>query len=313
MFISTEVGLPLSRRELLILLPALAFASGSQEPHIQFPVEPRARLAVTSWPFRVYIESPTNRGRKPGAPGMDLKEFPGFVVEKFGVHNINPLADHFHSTDDAYLAVFREAVDKAGSHLVDLGLAGRYFYEADPIDRQSAVEYGCKWIDIAVKIGSPSVRQHLQLRHGQKPDIGIAAESLGRLAEYGAKRNIVVNLENDNATAEDPFLIVSVIEKVNSPYLRALPDFGNSLGGHDESYNERAVKAMLGLAWNMCHVKDSVEGENGQMKKVDLARMFSLAKQSSYRGYYSMEFDTNAGDPIAGTQRLVQESLQYLA
>jgi sugar phosphate isomerase/epimerase len=309
---STEVILPLSRRDLLILLPAFALADGSPEPHIQFPSKPRDRLAVTSWPFRTYIESPTNRGRKASVPGMDLKNFPAFVVEKFGLHNINPLADHFSSTDDAYLAGFRAAVEKADSHLVDLGLAGRYFYDPDATTRQSAVDYGRKWIDIAVKIGSPSVRQHLQVRRGHKPDPATGAEGLRQLAEYGAKRNIVINLENDNATAEDPFLLVAMIEKVNSPYLRALPDFGNSLIGHDEEYNERGVEAMLGHAWNMCHVKDSVEGEDGQMKKVDLARMFGLAKQSSYRGYYSMEFDTDAGDPIAGTQNLVQESLQYL-
>jgi len=302
----------LSRRNLLMLLPAFTLGKGWPEPKMQFPSQPRDRLAVTSWPFRTYIESPTNRGRKTSVPGMDLKNFPAFVVEKFGVRNINPLADHFSSTDDAYLAAFREAVDKAHSHLVDLGLAGKYFYDPDASTRQSAVEYGRKWIDIAVKIGSPSVRQHLQVRHQQKPDAATAAEGLRQLAEYGAKRNIVINLENDNPTAEDPFLLVAVIEKVNNPYLRALPDFGNSLIGHDEEYNARAVKAMLGHAWNMCHVKDSVEGENGQMRKVDLARMFGLAKQSSYRGYYSMEFDTDAGDPIAGTQKLVQQSLQYL-
>ena len=77
---------------------------------------------------------------------------------------------------------------------------------------------------------------------------------------------------------------------MNNSYLRALPNFANSLGEHDENYNERGVKAMLAHAWNMCHVKDSVEGEKGQRKTVDLARMFALAEQGSYRGYYSMEF-----------------------
>ncbi|MDQ2842731.1 MAG: sugar phosphate isomerase/epimerase [Acidobacteriota bacterium] len=241
-----------------------------------------------------------------------MKEFPAFVVEKFDVRNINPLATHFSSTDAAYLHAFREAVDKAGSHLVDLGLGGRNFYEPDPAARQSALDYGRKWIDIAVTIGSPSVRQHLAVKKGEKPDVATAADGLGQLAEYGAKRNIVVNLENDNAIAEDPFVLVAVIEKVNSPYLRALPDFGNSLIGHDREYNERAVKAMFGHAWNMCHVKDVVERDKGQLEKIDLGTMFELAKQSSYSGYYSMEYEIDAGDPIAGTQKLVKESLQYL-
>lgn len=304
--------MPLSRRDLLIFLPAFAFAKRLQEPRLQFPRTPRDRLALTSWPFRTYMDSPTNHARKASVPGMDLKEFPAFVARKFGAHAINPLADHFGSTDDAYLAGLREAVDKAGCHIVDLGLGGGYFYDPDAAARRSATDYARKWIDIAVKIGSPSVRQHLRIKPDQKPDSGIAAESLGSLAEYGAKRKIVVNLENDNAIAEDPFLLVTIIEKVNSPYLRALPDFGNSLIGHDEDYNQRAVKAMLARAWNMCHVKDVVEGENGEMKKVDLKKMFRLARQSAYVGYYSMEFDTDAGDPIAGTRKLVQESLEYL-
>lgn len=280
---------------------------------MQFPARPRDRLAVTSWPFRAYIESPTNHGRKASVPGMDLKDFPTFVAEKFGVHNINPLADHFSSTADAYLAQFRDALQRAGSHIVDLGLGGRDFFSPDTATRQIAIDYGRKGIDIAVKAGSPSVRQHLRAARGQKPDAALAAESLGRLAEYGANRNVVINLENDDPVAEDPFLIVAIVEKVKSPYLRALPDFGNSLIPHDADYNRRAVAAMLDHAWNMCHVKDSVEGEKGQRKDVDLREMFRLAKHSGYRGYYSMEFDTGAGDPITGTQKLVEESLQYLA
>jgi hypothetical protein len=45
---------------------------------------------------------------------------------------------------------------------------------------------------------------------------------------------------------------------------------------------------------------------------VDLSRMFAIALGSSYHGYFSMEFDTNGGDPIAGTTKLIDETLQYL-
>ena len=40
--------------------------------------------------------------------------------------------------------------------------------------------------------------------------------------------------------------------------------------------------------------------------------MFAIARQSSYRGYFSMEFDTNGGDPFAGTTKLIDETLHYL-
>jgi len=58
-------------------------------PNINFPTKPRDRLAVASWPFRAYIESPTNQwARKTQEPGMDLKDFAAVVVKRFNLHNI---------------------------------------------------------------------------------------------------------------------------------------------------------------------------------------------------------------------------------
>jgi sugar phosphate isomerase/epimerase len=254
-----------------------------------------------------------NRDRKPSVPSMDIKEFPAMVVERFAVYNVNPLLSHFSSTDPAYLESFRGAVAKARSHIVDLGLPGRCFATTDTSTAEAAVRDGSKWIDIAAAIGSPSVRQHLSARPGEKPDLDAAAIHLARLADYGGKRNIVVNLENDNPVAEDPFFIVNAVEKVNNAYLRALPDFGNSIVKYGEEGNEKAVAAMLKHAFNMCHVKGTLQSDAGRTYHVDLARMFAIARQSSYRGYFSMEFDTNGGDPFVGTTKLIDETLHYLA
>lgn len=310
----------LTRRHFLNFPPFLALSSSlliraqesQHQPELRFPSKHRDRLAVTSWPFRAYIESPTNHNRDRSKPGMDLTEFPAMIAAKFGVYNINPLSDHFRSSDSAYLNAFRRAVDKAHSHIVDLGLPGGQFYAPDPASRKAGVDSGCKWIDIARVIGSPSVRQHVSGSKGRKPDVALAAESLGELAEYGAKRGIVVNLENDNPIAEDPFFLVSIIQKVNSPYLRALPDFGNTLIDHDPEYNEKGVRAMFKYVYNMCHVKDTVQGDEGKRATVDLKRMFAIARENSYQGYFSMEFDTGAGDPFHGTETLIQESLRYM-
>jgi sugar phosphate isomerase/epimerase len=242
---------------------------------------------------------------------MDMTGFPRFVAEQFGVFNINPLLAHFKSTDPGYMQKFRRALEQARSHIVDLGLGGGAFYANDESSRQAAVESGRRGIEAAVQVGSPSVRQHVS--GAEKPDVDRAAQSLGRLAEYGAKRNVVINLENDDPGPEDPFFLVSVIEKVDNPYLRSLPDFGNSHIGHDDNYNRRAVAAMLRHAYDMCHIKDVVSGRNGQQIHVDLPPLFQLAKRSGFRGYFSMEYETEAGDPIAGTKRLVEISLQCLS
>jgi hypothetical protein len=137
------------------------YLASPREPHLEFPTSPRARLAVTSWPFREFIDCPHNSYRNRQKPGMDIKGFAGVIAKRFGIQNVCLLAEHFHSTDPAYLASLRKAVEQAGSHLVDLGLGSRNFWDPDKAQRQAAVEYGQHWIDLAVTLGSPSVRQHL--------------------------------------------------------------------------------------------------------------------------------------------------------
>jgi sugar phosphate isomerase/epimerase len=243
---------------------------------------------------------------------MDLCEFPSFVAHTFGVFRLNPLGDHLSSTEAGYLDRFRRAVEAAGSQLVDLGLSGWEFSSPVQADREEAVAYGRHWIDIASLIGSPSVRQHLKATPGVMPSVELAAESLGRLADYGAKKNVVVNLENDSPGAEDPFFLVAVLEKVNHPYLRALPDFGNSLRGHDAAYNRQALERLFPYACNMCHVKDVLRTKDGLVYRPDLPALFAVARAHSYRGYFSMEFDTAAGDPVEGTTHLVEQTLRYM-
>jgi sugar phosphate isomerase/epimerase len=106
-------------------------------------------------------------------------------------------------------------------------------YAVDRLEREQAVAFNRKWVDVAVAIGSPSIRSNPRQARGAKPDLGLLAESQKRLVEYAAAKNIVVTLENDNPVGSDPFFMVQVIEKVISPWLRALPDFGNTLAARD--------------------------------------------------------------------------------
>jgi hypothetical protein len=62
----------------------------------------------------------------------------------------------------------------------------------------------------------------------------------------------------------------------------------------------------------VCHVKDLVVVDSGKTYKVDLPKMFELAKASGFKGYYMMEWDGGPADPYEGTERLVAETLKYL-
>jgi sugar phosphate isomerase/epimerase len=140
----------------------------------------------------------------------------------------------------------------------------------------------------------------------------LTADTLARNAEYGAKKNVVVHLENDNPVSEDPFFIVQVIEKVNSPWLRALPDFGNSLAAHDEAFQDRAMEAMFAHAYGICHIKDGEVDDKGQASHVDLAKAFAALKKHGFKGYCSIEYDA-PGDPYKPTTALVEATIKYLS
>ena len=292
----------LTRRDFARRCAAIAALPAVSE--LRFPTEPRARLAVASYPFRAFIEG----GEK---PAITLKDFGAMVVGKFNVRNIEPLSSHFPSTDARYLGELRAAVDKAGSHIVNIPTdVGASVYDTDASARAKAVANGKKWVDVAAALGSPGLRVHIEGSQGVKPDVDRAAESLQRIAEYGASNGIITSLENDDLVTEDAFFLVKVIEKVNSPYLRALPDFGNSMLSGNEKFNYDAVAAMFRHATNISHVKDS-EVDNGKVVRVDLRRTFEIAKASGYRGYYSMEWEGQAG-PYEGTQLLIDQSLKYM-
>jgi sugar phosphate isomerase/epimerase len=277
---------------------------------MEFPAAARERIAIASYPFRDFI---VGRDAQGGSGKMELKEFAAHVSAQFNIKKIEPWSEHLRSLDKAYLEELHAAVTRAGGAIVNIAVDGEHSpYSADGAERERAIAFSKQWIAAAVAVGSPSVRTNIPQAKDSKPDMERTAASLLRVAEYGAARNVVVNLENDNPVSEDPFFLVKVIEKVNSPWLHALPDFGNTLAAHDEEYAYRGIEGMFGHAYNISHVKETEVGEKGKITHVDLAKTFGIAKRHGYKGYFSMEWDS-AGDPYVGTAGLIEKTLRNLS
>jgi|ERR1700722_10900891 len=302
------------------LLPELARATSGPGPSVNFPSAPHDRVAIAAYPFREFIvgwkgwdgKTPSSVPRE---QQMELKDFAAHVDEKFKIHKIELWSPVFPSTDEKYLEELRAAVEKARSTIVDIAVdAGHSQYSADVAERERAVAASKHWLDVGATLGSPSIRIHIQGAKDSKPDVALAADTLSRVAEYGAKKNIVVHLENDDPVSEDPLFIVQLIEKVNNPWLRALPDFGNSVVAHehDPEFAYRAIDAMFAHAYGICHVKDGEPNEQGKSVQVDLARTFGILKKNGYKGYCSIEYDA-PGDPYKPTAELVEKTVGFLS
>ncbi len=291
-------------------LAATSFAQHSESrPNLHFPKQPRERICVASYPFRDFIVDPEH----PASGKLELKDFAANVISKFKVNKIEPWTGHFPSTDPKYLEQFRTTVEKAKGMIANVAVDGEQSpYATDRKEREQAVAFRKKWVDAAAALGAHSIRTNIPDAKDSKPDLERAAESFSQIADYASRKNVVVNLENDNPVSEDPFFLVELIDKVNSPWLHALPDFGNTLAHFDADHAYRGVDAMFRKAYSICHVKEMETGQDGKPVHVDLPKTFAMLKHHGFQGYLSMEFDS-PGDPYAGTADLISKTLQYLS
>jgi len=290
------------------LSPILARAASA--PNVHFPSDPRQRIAVASYPFREFIAGPEHNS---GNPTIELKDFAAHISDKFNVNKVEPWTGHFPSSDAKYLEQLRTSIEKAKGGIANVAVDGEHSpYSTDASERQKAIAFSKQWLDAAVILGAPGIRTNIPAAKGTPPDLERTADSLARVAEYASAKNVVVSLENDNPVSEDPFFLVKVIEKVNSPWLRALPDFCNTLAAKDPDYAYRGIDAMFGHAYSIAHVKSSETNRQGITVHVDMAKTFGFLKRHAYKGYCSMEWD-DAGDPYQGTAGLIKTTLQYLS
>jgi sugar phosphate isomerase/epimerase len=292
------------------LLCSASAAFATAPPRATFPDDPRKRIAVATYPFRASIIAPGNQDRDPTKPGMDLASFARLVRTELGVYGIEPLDGHFTSTEPSEVRALRAAFDAAGVYTVNIPVDEKVELCSDDEARRNAGNARYRhWIDVAVVLGSPSIRVWIP-KCSDTSDLPRAVRALKPTLDYAATRNVVVNLENDNPVSASAARSIAAIELAGTPYLRALPDFGNGLMGGDERFNAQNVKDMFAHAWNIAHVKDA-EDVHGQRKTASLAELFGIAKASGYRGYYSMESDSDV-DPMVDTRHLIEQSLQLI-
>jgi sugar phosphate isomerase/epimerase len=300
----------LTRRDLMtgsaLALTCAGVSRGAGSPSFPLPTRAKDRIAVASYSFRSLIDTPKNRTTRLPGDLIPLKDFAARMAQKYDVHGVELLGQHFPSRESSYLEELRAAVQAAGSRIINIPASvGASVYDVDANRRAIAVGNAKKWVDTAVAVNCNSVRIHMQ---GGSPNADLAAESLRAVAEYGERKGVVVNLENDDPKSEDAFFVASVIDQAKHPWLRALPDFCNSMLSGNEKFNYDAVTAMFQRAYNVSHVKDA-EVDGGKLYRVDLARTFAIARESGYRGWFSIEWE-GEGDVWVENARLIEESVR---
>ncbi len=262
------------------------------------------RLSLSMWSV---VES-VQAGR------MNLTSFIDFAAGQ-GVEGVE-LLDYFWKDELSELPVVKKQIADAGLKLAVYSIGNDFFQpEAEARAKELAqVKHG---VDVANRLGVDLVRVFSgSYREGYTLDQGMSwiLDGLSASAEYALAQGVTLALENHGLMAGRSDQVRAIIEKVNSPALRANLDTGNFL-----LVGQNPVDAAQELAplVALVHLKDfrkALPDETEQVFRgldgfgytgaitgegmVDLPRVLSILRAAGYDGWLSLEFE-GKDDPIS--------------
>jgi len=196
--------------------------------------------------------------------------------------------------DDSYLF-------KLKRHAFDLGLAisgtgvRNDFTTADQSVRDEGVQRIKTWIEVAAKLGAPTVRvfadsqapfKNWQQAAGNAKRETVEtwlADSLRECAVHGKKFGVIVAVQNHGDFISTGEQHLSLLQRVDHEYCAAMVDTGKY--NTPDPYADIALMAPYAVNWQ---VKELI-GTPGDSPRTDLKKLVTLIRQSGYRGYVPIE------------------------
>ena len=173
-------------------------------------------------------------------------------------------------------------------------------------DRDTAIDYHKKWIDVAKEIGCHSIRVNLKPDESDnKKILDNSSESISRLIEFSKQDNISIVIENHGGITADADWLVSLIKNVDNKYVGTLPDFGDynfcvdrgALNFDDigkvckNQYDKYlGVKKLMPYAKGVS-AKSHEFGKDGEELSTNYSRMIKIISESNYKGYITIEYE----------------------
>ncbi len=166
--------------------------------------------------------------------------------------------------------------------------------------RLKAVENHYKWVHATKLLGCHTMRVNAFGDSDREIYRMAIMDTMSRLADYAAKMDINIVIENHGLFSSDAALIAGIIKEVNRPNFGALPDFGNwclsakwgtTQGECDKVYDRyQGVSELLPYA-KAVSAKSYNFNEQGEDRKIDYYRMMKIVKESDYEGYIGIEYE----------------------
>jgi sugar phosphate isomerase/epimerase len=230
---------------------------------------------------------------------MSNLDFPVIAKQQFGISTVEYVNQFFKdkANDTTYLNELLKRCNDNGvkNHLImcdgegDLG-------DLDNAIRARAVENHYKWVDAAKYLGCATIRVNAA-GQGSAADVQAAAiDGLSRLAEYAAKENINVIVENHGGYSSNGAWLAGVMKRINKTNVGTLPDFGNFCIKREGQKCMEEYDRYKGVTELMPFAKGSSAkaydfDNNGNCVETDYYKMMKIVKDSGFHGYMGIEYE----------------------
>jgi sugar phosphate isomerase/epimerase len=186
-------------------------------------------------------------------------------------------------------------------HAFNLGLAlsgtgvRNDFTAADPATRAEGVARIKTWIEVAAKLGAPTVRafadsqapfKNWQQAAKNAPRDTVEAylaDALRECAEHGKKFGVIVAVQNHGDFINTGAEHLSLLKRVDHEWCAAMVDTGKYLTA--DPYADIALVAPYAVNWQ---IKETTRSEVAS-PKTDMRKLVTIIRRSGYRGYVPIE------------------------
>ncbi|HKG68478.1 MAG TPA: sugar phosphate isomerase/epimerase family protein [Segetibacter sp.] len=233
------------------------------------------------------------------AKKMTNLDFPVIAKQQYGISVVEYVNQFFKdkAKDTTYLNELLKRCKDNGvkNHLIMCDGEGN-LGDTDNAKRTQAIENHYKWVEAAKYLGCRTIRVNAAGQGSAEEVQKAAIDGLGRLAEYAAKENINVIVENHGGYSSNGTWLSTVMKSVNRPNVGVLPDFNNFCIKREgnkcvEEYDRyKGVTELLPFAKG-ASAKTIDFDANGNCVETDYPRMLKIIKDSGFHGYIGIEYE----------------------
>jgi sugar phosphate isomerase/epimerase len=291
---------PSTRRSFLKTVAALPFvaAGASTSARAAYTAIPRhsgahLRTSLNAYSFSDLLLA----NAKDKTKGLDLFQVCNFAA-KLGFDAVDLTGYFFpgypQAPADAYLFRLKRHAFNLGLDLSGTGVRND-FTAADPATRAEGVARLKTWIEVAAKLGAPTVRAFAdsqspfktwQQASGNAPREKVEtwmADSIRECAVHGEKFGVIVAVQNHGDFINTGSEHLSLLRRVDHEWCAALVDTGKYLT--PDPYADIALMAPYAVNWQ---IKETMQSTL-KSPRVDLLRLVKIIRASGYRGYIPIE------------------------